>query len=182
MQTTVLVGSIRKESFNRKIADFMKERYADTFRMTMPELEKLPYFDQDTEETPSDEVAAFKQQIKDSDAVIIVTPEYNHSVPGMLKNALDWLSRVDKVLTGKPVLIVGASPGFLGTVRCQMHLRQILAAPGMSARVLPGNEVFIGGVHQKLGEDGSITDTGTVDFLDSVMKNFETFAKAEPAL
>ncbi|MFC4736095.1 NADPH-dependent FMN reductase [Bacillus daqingensis] len=182
MKTTVLVGSIRKNSYNRKIADFMKKRYGDTFQMDMPDLVNLPYFDQDAEESPAEEVTAFKQQIKDSDAVIIVTPEYNHSVPGMLKNALDWLSRVDKVLTGKPVLIVGASPGFLGTVRCQMHLRQILAAPGMSARVLPGNEVFIGGVHQKLAEDGSITDTGTVDFLDTVMKNFETFAKTEPAL
>ncbi|CAM3847945.1 NADPH-dependent FMN reductase [Alkalicoccus chagannorensis] len=177
MKMAVLVGSIREQSFNHKIAQFMMERYKDKWEADILDMQGLPHFDQDAEEDPPEVVKAFKQNIREAEAVLIVTPEYNHSVPGMLKNALDWLSRVDKVMNGKPVLIVGASLGFLGTVRCQMHLRQILASPGLAAKVLPGNEVLIGSVHQKLADDGSITDTGTVDFLDTVAANFNTFAE-----
>lgn len=177
MKLAALVGSVREESFNGKIAEFMKQRYEETFHMEKLDLQGLPHFDQDVETDPPETVKTFKQKIQEADAILIVTPEYNHSVPGMLKNAIDWVSRVERVMRGKPVLIVGASPGFLGTVRCQIHLRQILAAPGVSARVLPGNEVLINEVHTKMDEEGTITDEGTVQFLDNVMENFTNFVK-----
>ncbi|PRO67242.1 NADPH-dependent FMN reductase [Alkalicoccus urumqiensis] len=179
MKIAALVGSKREDSYNHRIALFMQERYRDQLDIDIKDIASLPHFDQDDEENPPEVVQQFKKEIREADGILIVTPEYNHSVPGMLKNALDWCSRVDKVMTGKPVLIAGASPGFLGTVRCQVHLRQILAAPGMAAKVLPGNEVFIGAVHQKMDDEGSITDTGTVEFLDMVVGNYVNFAELE---
>jgi len=172
-----LVGSARKDSYNRSIANYIQKRYEELLTVELVDIKDLPHFDQDQEEDPPAKVKEFKKKIKDSDGVLIVTPEYNHSVPGMLKNAIDWTSRVDHVMTGKPVLIIGSSPGMLGTVRCQLHLRQILAAPGVSAKVLPGNEVFIGMVHEKLDDQGSITDEPTIKFLDMVLHNFIKFQK-----
>lgn len=176
MEIVALVGSVRTDSYNNQIAEFMKTRYKDKLKIELLEIRHLPYFDQDEEEDPPASVKDFKHKIKNSDGVLIVTPEYNHSVPGMLKNALDWVSRVDKVMTGKPVFIAGASMGQLGTVRCQMHLRQILAAPGVAAKVLPGNEVLIGMVQNKLDAKGNIVDEPTVAFLDSVVDQYLAFS------
>lgn len=175
MKVAGLVGSLRKGSFNQQIANFIQNRYKDEMDIEYLNIENLPFFNQDQEENPPEVVKIFKKSILESDAVLIVTPEYNHSVPGILKNALDWLSRVDKVLTGKPVLIVGATTGMLGTVRCQIHLRQILASPGLSAKVLPGNEVLIGLVHQKLDENGKLIDEPTIAFIDATIANFKAF-------
>ncbi len=175
MKIVGLVGSIRQNSYNRQVADYIKERYKNTMDIQYAEMKELPYFDQDLEIDSPIVVEQFKESIANADAVLIVTPEYNHSVPGMLKNAIDWLSRGKKVMLGKPVLIVGATTGMLGTVRCQIHLRQILASPGVSAKVLPGNEVLIGFVHQKLDEKGQLIDEPTVAFLDSVIENFRSF-------
>ncbi len=177
MKIVALVGSTRKQSFNKQIANFFSERYKEFLEIDIPEIADLPYFDQDVEEEPPEVVKAFKKKVAEAQGVLIVTPEYNHSVPGMLKNSLDWLSRVDKVMNDKPVLIIGASTGLLGTVRCQIHLRQILASPGLAAKVLPGNEVFIGNVQTKLDENGNVTDSSTIDFLDMVVNNYIQFSK-----
>lgn len=176
MNIVTMVGSVRKESYNRHIAHFMKNRYKNRLNISILEIGDLPFFDQDVEENPPEVVKRFKSQVKDADGVLIVTPEYVHSVPGILKNALDWLSRVDHVMHGKPTLLVGASTGMLGTVRCQIHLRQICAAPGITARVLPGNEVFINMVHEKVDERGNLNDQGTIDFLDQVVDHFIEFS------
>ncbi|WP_078595917.1 NADPH-dependent FMN reductase [Evansella clarkii] len=177
MKIAALVGSVRRDSFNQRIADYMAERYAASMQIETLDLKSLPYFDQDEEENPPETVKGFKRKISEADGVLIVTPEYNHSVPGVLKNALDWVSRVDKVMTGKPVFIVGASPGMLGTVRCQIHLRQILASPGVKANVLTGNEVFIGAVHEKIDENGRLTDEDTIQYLDKVVENYLSFSE-----
>lgn len=179
LKLAAIVGSVRQESFNGKIADFAAQRYAPAYEVQRIDIQSLPHFDQDIETDPPEAVKAFKQKIKEADAVLIVTPEYNHSVPGVLKNAIDWVSRAERVLAGKPVLIVGASQGFLGTVRCQLHLRQILAAPGVSARVLPGNEVFIGEVQNKMDAQGNLTDKGTIQLLDDVMEKFTAFIQSK---
>ncbi|PTL37477.1 NADPH-dependent FMN reductase [Alkalicoccus saliphilus] len=178
MKIVMIVGSIRKESYNQQVADFMTKRFKDKMTIEQLDIKSLPFFNQDEEEDPPETVKIFKNKIKEADGVLVVTPEYNHSVPGMLKNAIDWVSRGDRVMTGKPVMIVGATPGFLGTVRCQIHLRQIMAAPGVGGRVLPGNEVLIGGVNKKLDGEGGMTDTATVDFLDTVTDNFVKFVEA----
>lgn len=172
MKVVALVGSLRKNSYNLNLVQSIKERYVNKFDLSVADLGALPHYNQDDELNPPESVAAFKKQIAEADAVIIATPEYNWSIPGVLKNALDWASRVDKVLVNKPVLVVGATMGSLGTIRAQLHLREILT--GMQARLLPpsGNEVLVSAVHQKFNEAGQLTDEATLAFLDSVIDKF----------
>lgn len=172
MKVVAIVGSNRKESYNKKITAFMQKRYTDKVEIEILPLENLPMYNEDEELNPPAVVTDIKKKIMDSDGVLIATPEYNHSISGFLKNAIDWFSRVDKVMVNKPVMIVGCSPGALGTVRAQMQLRQILNSPGVSAFTLPGNEVFIGAVHEKINESGNLVHEPTIQFLDAVMNNF----------
>lgn len=179
VKIAVLVGSNRKESLNKKLAVYMQNRYQMTAEIEILPIEKLPMYNQDDELTPPEIVKEIKKKVAESDGVLFVTPEYNHSIPAFLKNAIDWFSRVDKVMTGKPVMIVGSSPGVLGTARAQMHLRQILNSPGISALTLPGNEVFIGAVHEKLDESGNLVHEPTIQFIDTVMENFISWIKKQ---
>ena len=172
MKVVALVGSIRKESYNQKLAKYIQKRYQEKFELEILNIRDLPFFDQDTENDPPIVVKEFKNKVAHADAVLWVTPEYNGTVPGVLVNAIDWLSRVDKVLIGKPSWIVGASMGNLGTVKAQMHLRDILFAPGVSSPLLPGNEVYVGAVHEKIDQEGNLTHEPTVKFLDMVADNF----------
>ena len=172
MKVVAIVGSIRRDSYNLKLANFIKNKYQDRFDMEILSVRELPIYDQDIENNPPEVVKAFKQKVKDADAVLWVTPEYNYSIPGALKNAIDWLSRVDKVMIRKPSWIVGASMGLLGTVRAQGHLRDILFSPGVSSQLLPGNEVYVGAVHEKMDESGNLIHQPTVQFLDTVVENF----------
>lgn len=152
----------------------MQERYKDKFDLEILEIRALPYFDEDIENDPPDVVIAFKNKIAEANGVLIVSPEYNWSIPGVLKNALDWLSRGDRVLNNKPVMTAGVSPVTFGTVRAQLHLRQILSAPGISARVLPpgGNEILVNFAGQKFDESGRLVDEQTLTFLDGVVQKF----------
>jgi chromate reductase, NAD(P)H dehydrogenase (quinone) len=179
MKIVALVGSNRKESLNKKLAVFMQNRYQTTAEIEILPIEKLPMYNQDDELTPPEIVTEIKKKVADSDGVLFVTPEYNHSIPAFLKNAIDWFSRVDKVMVNKPVMIVGSSPGVLGTVRAQMHLRQILNSPGISALTLPGNEVFIGAIQEKLDESGSLVHEPTIQFIDTVMDNYINWIKKQ---
>lgn len=182
MKIAAIVGSNRKESYNKKLAVYLQQRYQEDIEIEILPIEKLPMYNQDDELTPAEIVKEIKKKVADSDGILIVTPEYNHSIPAFLKNAIDWFSRVDKVLVQKPVMIVGSSPGVLGTVRAQMHLRQILNSPGVSALTLPGNEVFIGSIQEKLDESGKLIHEPTTQFLDTVMKNFIEWVKKTNSL
>jgi chromate reductase, NAD(P)H dehydrogenase (quinone) len=177
MKIVTLVGSLRKESYNMNLAKTMQDRYKGKMDIEIAEIRSLPFFDQDEENNPPQVVKEFKEAIARADGVLIITPEYNWSIPGVLKNALDWTSRVDKVLIGKPVMALGVTPGMLGTVRAQMHLREILAAPGIQAKILPpgGNEVLIGLANQKFDTQGQLVDEGTLTFLDSKVETFMDF-------
>ncbi|OCA90542.1 NADPH-dependent FMN reductase [Bacillus sp. FJAT-27225] len=179
MKVAALVGSVRKDSLNLQLVETLRERYSEKFELSVVEICGLPFFNQDEELDPSEEVKRFKQEIHNADAVLIATPEYNWSVPGVLKNALDWLSRVDFVLKNKPVLIVGATPGVLGTIRAQQHLRQILSSPGLQARVLQpaGNEILVTQALNKF-QNGRLIDEATLAFIDDVVERFIDFAKA----
>jgi NAD(P)H-dependent FMN reductase len=176
MKITAIVGSNRKESYNKKLTMFIQKRYKDQAEIELLPIEKLPMYNPDDEMTPPAIVTEVKNKILHSDGVLIATPEYNHSIPACLKNALDWFSRVDKVMVNKPVMIVGVTPGVLGTVRAQVHLRQILNSPGMGALTLPGNEVFIGNINEKLDESGNLIHEPTIQFLDTVMNHFINWA------
>ncbi len=172
MKLVALLGSLRRDSLNRAIAETVKARYAEQFELEIPDLGKLPLFNQDDELEPAEEVVQLKKSIAAADGVLIVTPEYNWSIPGVLKNAIDWCSRVDKVLIGKPVMAVGASPTAFGTIRAQAHLRDVLASPGVQARVLPAatSEVLVNFATDKI-KDGQLVDDNTLTFLDTVVES-----------
>ncbi|MEW9675412.1 NADPH-dependent FMN reductase [Lentibacillus sp. L22] len=154
----------------------MRSRYADKLDIIPVFINDVDTFSIDIENTPTENVNRFKADVKDSDAVLFAVPEYNYSIPGALKNAIDWLSRGgDFTIKDKPAFIVGSSIGVHGSVRAQMHLRQILSNPALSPILLPGNEVYVGSVHEKMNDAGEITDHGTIEFLDLVVNNFIEF-------
>lgn len=177
MKIGIVVGSLRKESYNRKVADFIKERYTEKLDIEIILLNDLPVFNEDIEEDPPKSVKEFKQKVKESDGVIFSTPEYNYSIPGGLKNALDWCSRVDRVLAHKPTFILGSSSGDVGTARCQIDLLKVLNSPGVAALNLPGNQVIIGTVQDKFDENGEFNDDRTIERLDKVVKNYIDWVK-----
>jgi len=184
IKVKAIIGSTSSTSFNLKVVEYMKNRYADKLDISPVFINDLETFAIDIENTPPENVQKFKADIKDSDAVLFAVPEYNYSIPGALKNAVDWFSRGDLTLQNKPAFIIGASMGVLGTVRAQLHLRDILVNPALAPNLLPGNEVYIGSVHEKIDENGQLTDQATIDFLDNVVNNFvEYYNKTkEPVL
>jgi len=171
MKIVAMVGSNRKESYNMKLTKFMQQRYSGKLDIEILPIDKLPMYCEDDELDPPEVVKEIRAKIKESDGILFATPEHNASIPALLKNAIDWFSRVEKVMIGKPAMIVGASMGKLGTVKAQLQLRQILNSAGVSTLTLPGNEVYVGAAHEKI-EDGKLTDEPTIEFIDSVIDNF----------
>lgn len=172
MNIIAIVGSISKDSNNKKLVEFMKERYKEKLNIEILPIEGLPMYNEDIENDAPKVVQELREKIKQSDGILFATPEYNHSIPGVLKNAIDWFSRVDRVMIDKPSFVVGVSMGNLGTVKAQMHLRQILNSGGVATMNLPGNEVFIGTIQDKIDKDGRLIDEGTIKYLDLVVENF----------
>ncbi|WP_010650327.1 NADPH-dependent FMN reductase [Oceanobacillus massiliensis] len=172
MKIVAMVGSNRSESYNMKLVKFMQSRYAGKADIEILPIDQLPFYNQDDELNPPEIVKEIRAKIKASDGILFATPEYNASISAVLKNAIDWFSRVETVMVNKPAMIVGASMGAMGTVKAQMQLRQILNAPGVGTLTLPGNEVFVGSVQNKMDDEGNLTDESTVQFIDSVISNF----------
>lgn len=176
MKIVALIGSLRKDSYNRQLVKVIEKRYEHLFEVDFADIGSLPHYNEDEELTPPTEVDRFKRMIAEADGVLISTSELNWSMTGVLKNALEWLSTVDKPIAGKPVILMGVSQGGLGTVRAQLHLRQILAS--IQAATLPqmGNEVFIGPAEKRF-QDGELVHEVTLQFLDEVIERFIEFVK-----
>ncbi|AXI08584.1 NADPH-dependent FMN reductase [Oceanobacillus zhaokaii] len=172
MKIVAMVGTNRKGSYNMHLVKYMQARYTDKLEIEILPIDQLPMYNQDNEMDPPALVKEIREKIKNSDGILFATPEYNASISAVLKNAIDWFSRVEKVMINKPAMIVGASMGALGTVKAQMQLRQILNAPGVSTLTLPGNEVFVGSVHEKIDQNGVLTDESTIQFIDMVIENY----------
>lgn len=168
----VLVGSLRKESFNRKMAHALSELAPPSLKLEIVEIGQLPHYNQDEEVNPPAAWTAFRERIAKADAVLFVTPEYNRSVPAVLKNALDVGSRPygKSVWSGKPGAVVSVSPGAIGAFGANHHLRQSLVFLNVPA--MPQPEAYVGGADKLFDAQGKIANPSTRDFLTSYMKAF----------
>ena len=170
----VLVGSLRKESFSRKVAKTLMALAPADFQMEEVEIDGLVIFNQDFDDegrTPA-QWTDFREGLKKFDAVLFVTPEYNRSVPAVLKNALDIGSRPygKNVWDGKPGAVVSVTPGALGAFGANHHLRQTLAF--LNVPTMPQPEAYIANSANLFGDDGALTDVGTREFLQKFMDAF----------
>ncbi len=181
LKTVALVGSLRKDSYNMKLVKHIQEKFPE-LGIEIADISHLPFFNEEIEADPGQTVRDFQALVKSADAVIVATPEYNASMPAVLKNAIDWVSREGKEMAGKKVLIMGASMGALGTVKAQIHLRDVLDTVGVAAYVMPaagGNDIFVGAAHTKFDDNGQLTDGPTAQFISMVVERFKNFAALE---
>lgn len=164
----VIVGSLRKESFSLKVANAFAKLAPSSLKLEIVTLHGLSFFNQDLEATPSADWVTFRETIQKSDAVLFVTPEYNRSVPGVLKNAIDVGSRPygKSSFNGKPTGIVANSPGPLGGVAAAMHLKTIL--PGISGPIMQQPEIYLNGIGTAFDDKGNLT----TEALEKVIKAY----------
>jgi chromate reductase len=172
-----IAGSLRKNSYNRAALRAAQQLAPEGAKVEIFELQGIPMFNQDEEQNPPDRVKQLKAQIRAADAILLVTPEYNYSIPGVLKNAIDWASRPygDNAWQGKPVALMGASLGPLGTSRAQYHLRQVFVFLDM----LPLNkpEVMIGNASQRFDEAGNLVDQDTRKHIRGLLESLVNWTR-----
>jgi chromate reductase len=168
----VFVGSLRRDSMNRKVANALAELAPSALKLSIIEIGQLPIYNQDEDENPPAAWTTFRQRVKAADAVLFVTPEYNRSVPGVLKNAIDVGSRPygSSVWNRKPAAIVSASPGAIGGFGANHHLRQSLVFLNVPAMQQP--EAYIGGADKLFDANGRLANDGTHKFLQTFMQAF----------
>ncbi|MGJ9459923.1 NADPH-dependent FMN reductase [Oceanobacillus sp. CF4.6] len=175
----ILVGSLRKESFSEKIATNVAALFPEGYETEFVEIGNLPFYNQDFDDKDNvlTEYTSFRNTIKEFDAILFVTPEYNRSVPAVLSNALDIGSRPygANIWSGKPAAIISQSPGNLGGFGANHHLRQILIALNMPLVQQP--EAYISNVVALLDENGKVKNEGTVEFLQSFVYTFVDLIK-----
>src|SRR5579872_2867835 len=164
----VIVGSLRKESFTLKIANALVKLAPATLKLDVVTLHGISFFNQDLEATPPADWLTFREKIQKSSGVLFVTPEYNRSIPGVLKNAIDVASRPygKSSFLGKPVGIVSNSPGPLGGVSAAKHLQNIL--PGISGTILGQPEIYLNGVGDGFDDKGQLAK----ESLQAVLKQY----------
>ena len=164
-------GSLRKSSYNKMLLRAALNLLPKDAKLEILDLEGLPLFNQDLEYDMPETVKRFKSKIKEADALLIATPEYNSSMPGVLKNALDWASRPyeDNSLDGKPVAIMGASIGMLGGARAQTHLRQILSS--LNAYVVNKLEVVVNFANEKFDAESKLKDERAKAYIRQLLEN-----------
>ncbi len=178
-KVVVFVGSLRKESFNRKTANAVIALNAAPLQYEFAEIGNQPLYNQDLDgDNPPAEWAALRRQVKAADAVLFFTPEYNRSFPGVLKNALDVASRPygQNAFDAKPGAVISVSPGALGAFGANHHLRQCLAYLNVPTMAQP--EAYIGGAATLIDAQGSFTNAGTRDFLANFVKAFAAWIDA----
>ena len=168
----VFVGSLRKESLNRKLAKALAELAPSSLKLEIVEIGRLPLYNQDFDEDPSSVYVEFRARVRAADGVLFVTPEYNRSVPGALKNALDVASRPygQSAWNGKPGAVISASPGAIGGFGANHHLRQSLVFLNVPAKQQP--EAYIGGDDKLFDASGKLANDGTRKFLQQFIEAF----------
>lgn len=172
-----VAGSLRKGSFNKMLLKAALEIAPQEVELEIFDLEGIPPFNQDLENNPHQKVTELKEKVKGADGILIVTPEYNYSVPGVLKNAIDAASRPygTSPFEGKPVAIMGASIGMLGTARAQYHLRQTLVF--LNAFPLNRPEIMVPFAESKFDETGRLTDETTREKVKELLAELVEWIK-----
>jgi chromate reductase len=179
-RVAVVVGSLRKDSLNRKMAKALAAMAPPTLSLEIVEIGQLPLYNQDDDANPPPASVAFKEKIAGADAVLFVTPEYNRSVPGVLKNAIDIASRPygKSAWDGKPAGVMSVSPGAIGGFGANHHLRQSLVFLNMPALQQP--EAYVGGAGDLFDESGGLKKPETKKFLDSFLAAFTAWNERTP--
>jgi chromate reductase, NAD(P)H dehydrogenase (quinone) len=170
-------GSLRIGSYNKALLRAAIELLPKGVSLEIFEIEGIPPFNQDIEKDMPTKVREFKSKIREADAILIATPEYNYSVPGVLKNAIDWASRPygDNAFEGKPAAIMSASVGMLGGARAQYHLRQIFVFLNMYP--INGPEVILSFSQDKFDANGKLTDENAEKFLRHLLQNLADWTR-----
>src|SRR6266851_3422827 len=168
----VIVGSLRRDSINRKVANALAEVAPADLKLSIVEIAELPIYNQDGDESPPAAWTGFRARIRRADAVLFVTPEHNRSVPAALKNGLDIRSRPygKSAWSGKPGAVVSASPGAIGAFGANHHLRQSLVFLNVPA--MPQPEAYIGGAAKLFDTSGALISDSTREFLQGFMTAF----------
>lgn len=168
-------GSLRKSSYNTAALRAAQELLPQSVTLEIFDLAPIPMYNEDIKPFP-DSVQLLGERIADADALLIATPEYNHSIPGVLKNALDWVSRLpNQPCEGKPVALFGVSVGRFGTVRAQLHLREVCTALGMF--VLPKPELYISQAEQKFDAQGRLIHPETRQHLQALLEALRSWTQ-----
>ncbi|MDT2756366.1 NAD(P)H-dependent oxidoreductase [Enterococcus asini] len=170
-----LVGTNSEHSTNRQLLQYIEKHFAQKAEVTLVEIGNLPLFTKPTEKTLPDAVRQLALTIEGADGVIISTPEYDHAIPAVLLNALNWLSYGIYPFVDKPVMIIGASYGTLGSSRAQAQLRQILDAPELKARIMPSSEFLLSHSLQAFNEAGQLVNPDMVAQLEGLFQDFLIF-------
>lgn len=177
----VLVGSLRAGSFNRRAAHALAAVAPDGMRLEIVEIGQLPLYNQDLDETPPRPWLSFREQIRNADAVLFVTPEYNRSVPGVLKNAIDVGSRPygQSAWNGKPGAVMSVSPGAIGGFGANHHLRQSMVF--LNVPMMQQAEAYIGGAANLFDEHGALVNESTRTFFANFMNAFAKWIAVQAA-
>src|SRR5687768_880218 len=173
VQILAVAGSLRAGSYNQALLRAAQQLAPVATQILIHDLSEIPLFSEDIERRGVPlAVARLREAVAEADGFLVATPEYNHGVPGVMKNAFDWLSRPPgkSVLDGKPSAIFGASPGITGTARAQSQLRQSFVFTNTPVLLQP--EVLVGRAHEKFDSDGRLTDTATRKYLVQFLEAF----------
>ncbi len=175
INVVAIAGSLRRASFNRGLVRAALELEVPGLQVDEFDIAGVPLYNGDVEAAGNPPaVTALKTTIKEADGLLVATPEYNRGMPGVLKNALDWASRPpDQALRGKPVALIGATPGGFGTRSAQFQIRQILGNPGCAVLAKP--ELWVSGASEKFNEAGDLTDDDVRQELGDVLSAFRSW-------
>ena len=176
LKLIAIVGTNSKRSTNRQLLQYMSKHFADKAEIELVEIKDIPMFNKPADRSVPELVSEIAEKIDAADGLLIGTPEYDHSIPAVLMNALAWLSYGIYPLLNKPVMITGASYGTLGSSRAQLQLRQILNAPEIKANVLP-DEFLLSHSLQAFDPSGDLVDLDVVKKLDAIFDDFRIFVK-----
>ena len=177
LKIAAIAGSNANHSYNRMLLEFIARHFSDD-DIDVIDIRQVPMFNENYKGKIPEVVADIDRRVSSADAVIIASPEYNHSVTSALKCVIEWLSYEVHPLENKPVMIIGASTHDQGSSRSQVQLRDILISPGVNAYIFQNEEFFISDADHIIDKDGDITNETTIHFLEKCMREFKHYAKA----